>query len=216
MNSLIRLISFRPIVECRTLARLAADGKEIPKRKNFENRITLISPDNSVSITDLKNAQNLSQKRELKLVKIQDVDSKTRRPVYKLMTNAEYHSEELENRKQRQASRQNNAMKGEKLLTLSTKIGEHDLMTGVKKMLKLLEKQHQVRVVIAGDGGQETQTTEKIYSIIEKGVKSIGKVVQKRNKGNSLRFQILPAKEASSEASDSVGPGSDDKDKGPL
>lgn len=75
------------------------------------------------------------------------------------MTNAEYHSEELESRKQKQASRQNTTLKSEKLMTLSTKIGEHDLMTGVKKMLKLLEKQHQVRVVIAGESGQETQST---------------------------------------------------------
>lgn len=75
------------------------------------------------------------------------------------MTNAEYHSEELESRKQKQASRQNTTLKSEKLMTLSTKIGEHDLMTGVKKMLKLLEKQHQVRVVIAGESGQETEST---------------------------------------------------------
>lgn len=83
MNKLIALFSYRPFVECRPMARLAADGKEIPKRKNFENRITLIGTDNSITITDLKNAQNLSQKRELKLVKIQDIDAKTRRPIYK-------------------------------------------------------------------------------------------------------------------------------------
>ncbi|KAI8440262.1 hypothetical protein MSG28_001630 [Choristoneura fumiferana] len=207
---------YRPFVECRSMARLAADGKEIPKRKNFENRITLIGTDDSVSITDLKNAQNLSQKRELKLVKIQDVGAKTRRPVYKLMTNAEYHSEELESRKQKQTSQQN-TLKGEKLLTLSTKIGEHDLMTGVKKMLKLLEKQHQVRVVIAGESGQETQSTEKIYSIIERGVKSVGKVVQKRNKGNTLRFQILPSNESSTQGGgDRLDSSPEDKEKGPL
>lgn len=66
-------------------SRLTADGKEIPKKKTHETRITLIGPDNSVSITDLKNAQNVSLRRELKLVKVQDVDSKTRRCVYKLV-----------------------------------------------------------------------------------------------------------------------------------
>lgn len=84
MNKLISLVSLKRIIESRAFSsRLTADGKEIPKKKAYEARITLISPDNSVSITDLKNAQNVSLRRELKLVKIQDVDSKTRRPVYK-------------------------------------------------------------------------------------------------------------------------------------
>lgn len=84
MNKFVALFSVRRLVECRSISvRLTADGKEVPKRKVFENRITLIGTDNSVSITDLKNAQNLSERRELKLVKLQDVDSKTRRPVFK-------------------------------------------------------------------------------------------------------------------------------------
>lgn len=68
------------------------------------------------------------------------------------MTKAEYHEEELQKRKEKQAARQSNSVKGEKLLTLSSKIGEHDLMTGVKKMMKLLQKQYEVRIVIAGEG----------------------------------------------------------------
>lgn len=88
MNKVFSLLTVRQIFDVRQslshrVNRLTVDGKQIPKVKNIENRITLISPDNSVSITDLKNAQNLSVKRELKLVKIQDVDAKTRRPVYK-------------------------------------------------------------------------------------------------------------------------------------
>lgn len=78
--------SYGRFLECRTATTktiITADGKDVPKRKNYENRITLISPDSSVSITDLKNAQSISLRRELKLVKVQDVDSKTRRPVYK-------------------------------------------------------------------------------------------------------------------------------------
>lgn len=66
------------------------------------------------------------------------------------MTSGEYHEEELKLRKEKQENRQKNAIKGEKLLTLSPSIGEHDLMTGIKKMLKLLEKHYEVKVVIAG------------------------------------------------------------------
>uniref|UniRef100_A0A1E1WSU5 Translation initiation factor 3 N-terminal domain-containing protein n=1 Tax=Pectinophora gossypiella TaxID=13191 RepID=A0A1E1WSU5_PECGO len=216
MNKLISLLSIRRLVECRAVStRITADGKDVPKKKNFENRITLIAPDNSVSITDLKNAQNLSLRRELKLVKIQDVDSKTRRPVYKLMTNAEYHEEELQKRKEKQVARQNALVKGEKLLTLSARIGQNDLMTGVKKMMKLLEKQYEVRVVIAGEGEAGAQNLEKIYSIIESNIKAVGKVVQKRNKGNNLKFQLLPSRDSSSQ--DSNKPSSNqDSDSGPL
>lgn len=84
MNKFCNLLGLRRLLEYRPIStRLTADGKEVPKRKNLENRITLIGTDNSVSITDLKNAENLSIRRELKLVKIQDVDAKTRRPIYK-------------------------------------------------------------------------------------------------------------------------------------
>lgn len=70
------------------------------------------------------------------------------------MTSSEYHAEELSKRKEKQLARQNASIKGEKLLTLSSRIGEHDLMTGIKKMLKLVEKQYEVKVVIAGDDAE--------------------------------------------------------------
>ncbi|RVE45969.1 hypothetical protein evm_009372 [Chilo suppressalis] len=196
--------------------RIAADGKAIPKKKTFENRITLIGADNTVSIIDLKSAESLSLRRELKLVKIQDVDSKTRRPVYKLMTNSEYHEEELEKRKERQEARQRNSIKGQKLLNLSSKIGEHDLMTSVKKMIKLLEKQYEVQVILMYVGQDGEKVCEKMYDIIEKNTKSAGKLVQKRNKGNSLRFQLLPVRENSTQTGGVSDQNTNGNDKGPL
>ncbi|XP_053600058.1 translation initiation factor IF-3 [Plodia interpunctella] len=217
MMKFVALLGIRRIPDCRFAStRITADGKEVPKQKYFENRITLIGIDNSVSITDLKNAQNMSLRRELKLIKIQDVDSKTRRPVYKLMTNAEYHSEELEKRKEKQEARQKNTLKAAKLLNLSTKIGDHDLMTGVKKMMKLLEKQHEVKVVIVGEGETMSQKSERIYSIIEEKLKSFGKVVQKRHKGNSLRFQLLPTKHSNTDEVKDSTSSHNEGDKGPL
>ncbi|CAB3228348.1 unnamed protein product [Arctia plantaginis] len=209
-----RVLGFRAVSTKPVKTIITAEGKEIPKRKSFENRITLISPDNSISITDLKNAQSLSTRRELKLVKIQDEDSKTRRPIYKLMTNTEYHAEELAKRKEKQTSRQSNN-KGEKLLTLSSRISDHDLMTGVKKMIKLVEKQYEVKVILAGEDAKSSETLEKIYSVIENHVKSMGRIVQKRIKGNNIRFQVLPVREKSSQR-DSNADKSNNNNKGPL
>lgn len=219
-SKLVTTFSVSRLLECRTATTktiISAEGKDVPKRKNYENRITLISPDNSVSITDMRNAQSLSIRRDLKLVKIQDVDSKTRRPVFKLMTNAEYHAEELSRRKEKQTARLNNPNKGEKLMTLSSRIGEHDLMTGVRKMMKLLEKQYEVKVIIAGEDAQAAEKSEKIYHMIETQVKNACKIVQKRMKGNSLRFQLQPLRESGSQGNNNTADSNqNDKEKGPL
>lgn len=200
----------------KTKTIINAEGKDVIKKKTYENRITLISPDNSLSITDLKNAQNISLRRDLKLVKIQDIDSKTRRPVYKLMTNSEYHAEELSKRKEKQMARQNASIKGEKLLTLSSRIGEHDLMTGIKKMMKLVEKQYEVKVVIAGEDAEAAIKSEKIYQTIENQVRNMSKIVQKRVKGNSLRFQLLPVRGSSTEGTGNTDSNQNDNNNGPL
>lgn len=200
----------------KTKTIINAEGKDVIKKKVYENRITLISPDNSLSITDLKNAQNISLRRDLKLVKIQDTDAKTRRPVYKLMTSSEYHAEELSKRKEKQMARQNASIKGEKLLTLSSRIGEHDLMTGIKKMLKLVEKQYEVKVVIAGDDAEAAMKSEKIYQTIENQVRNMSRIVQKRVKGNSLRFQLLPVRDSSTEGTGNTDSSQNDNNKGPL
>ncbi|CAH2092013.1 unnamed protein product [Euphydryas editha] len=219
MNKLVSLFMTKRLFEIRSITtRIAIDGKDVPKKKEYENRITLIGPDNSVSITDFKNAQNLSTRRELKLVKIQDADSKTRRPIYKLMTNAQYHEEELARRKEKQAASDNNTIKGQKLITLSSRIADHDVMTGVKKMGKLLEKQYEVKVVISGDENEQTKM-ERIYTIIEKNLKSSGRIVQKRIKGNNLRFQLVPMKDnndQSKKETDSGQNNNNNDDKGPL
>lgn len=219
LNKLVTTLGVRRILEFRTMKTktiINAEGKDVIKKKVYENRITLISPDNSLSITDLKNAQNISLRRDLKLVKIQDTDAKTRRPVYKLMTSSEYHAEELSKRKEKQMARQNASIKGEKLLTLSSRIGEHDLMTGIKKMLKLVEKQYEVKVVIAGDDAEAATKSEKIYQTIENQVRNMSRIVQKRVKGNSLRFQLLPVRDSSTEGTGNTDSSQNDNNKGPL
>lgn len=76
--------------------------------------------------------------------------------LFRLLTNAQYHEEELARRKEKQAD-DNNTIKGQKLITLSSRIADNDVMIGVKKMGKLLEKQYEVKVVISGDESEQSK-----------------------------------------------------------
>lgn len=78
------------------------------------------------------------------------------------MSNSEYHEEELLKRKEKQEAKENNLIKGQKLLTLSSRIAEHDLMTMIKKIGKLLEKHYEVKVVISGE---ESETNSHYVNI---------------------------------------------------
>jgi translation initiation factor IF-3 len=57
--------------------------------------------------------------------------------------------------------------------------------------LKWLQKLYEVRIVIAGDGG-DAKKTEHVAETLEKSTAELGRVVQKRNKEGTIRFQILP------------------------
>lgn len=127
-------------------------------------KITLVQGD-IVSITTLEEAQKLSKRRDLKLVKIVDEDTKTQRPIYKLMTANEYHAEDLKQREQKKKSKEG-AIKGEKLIIFNYNIAKHDVETNMKKILKWVEKLYEVRVVINGDASnmQKAVSTE-LYQV---------------------------------------------------
>lgn len=63
------------------------EAPEPKKKKVFIPRITLISSDESISVTTLEEAKKISTRRDLKLVKITDMDTKTQRPIYRLVCN---------------------------------------------------------------------------------------------------------------------------------
>lgn len=124
---------------------------ELKKKKTpIIPKITLLSG-NDISVTTLMEAQKLAKRRDLKLVNILDLDTKTQRPVYRLMTGAEYHKEDLKQREKKKAEKQNSTFKGEKLLIVSQNISEHDLQTHINKILKWLTKKYEVRMVINGN-----------------------------------------------------------------
>lgn len=111
---------------------------------------------------------------------------------FRLMTGAEYHAEELKKRDERKSAKKEFHIKSEKLLTLGSKISEHDLRSKLAKCLKWLEKLHEIRVVISGDPS-DTEKVEKMFTTIEAGVTiAAGRIVQKRVKDGTVKFSILP------------------------
>ncbi|XP_067012245.2 translation initiation factor IF-3 [Anabrus simplex] len=184
------------IPSCKSVASFAtvgkSDGPEGTTKKKKGPKITLLGVDGNLSVVSLEEAQKLAKRRDLKLVKITDVDTKTDRPIYKLMTGAQFFEEDLKERKLK-AEKRKTEIKREKLLTLSTKISEHDLQSRVKNMKKWLEKNCEAHIVITQDGSSE-EAAEDIYKVIQTGLKDYGQVFQKQKKGNSLKFKVHPLK----------------------
>ncbi|XP_050080865.1 translation initiation factor IF-3 [Anopheles maculipalpis] len=162
------------------------------KKSKTAPKITLISSDESISIVNLDEAVKISNRRNLKLVKITDLDTKTQRPVYRLMTGSEYLNEDLKRREEKKKTKQDASVKGDKLLTISARIAEHDLASKIQNVLKWLNKSYEVRVVVTGDGAGNKAKQEDIAQRFEACVKDTGKIVQKRLRENDLRFNITP------------------------
>jgi Translation initiation factor IF-3, N-terminal domain. len=60
--------------------------------------VTLIGTDNSLAVVSLLEAEKIAKRRDLKLVRIIDIDTKTQRPVYQLMTGRQYYNEDKKQR----------------------------------------------------------------------------------------------------------------------
>lgn len=142
---------------------IEVDGEKRKLKRQAIPRITLISPDDSISIVTLEEAQLLSKRRDLKLVKVVDVDAKTQRPLYKLMTGVQYHAEELKQREERKKNKSASFLKGEKLLMLNSTISNHDLEVNINKILKWIAKRYEVRVIVNGNSSSKENLVRYIY-----------------------------------------------------
>lgn len=159
---------------------------------NPSSKITLVQPNQNITVTTFKEAQKLAKRRELHLVKQQDFDTKTQRAVYKLVTAAEMLSEDVD---ESAVDKKNSTeKKSEKSLTLGSRITDHDLASRLKHISKWLAKNHEVCVLIQGSP-DDIGKCERILKTIEQSVKepeNIGRIVQKRIKGSHIKFNILP------------------------
>lgn len=148
------------------------DGSSIPHKsarmtgpkvyqKPTSIEVTLIYNE-KVTKTTLEKAEKLAKSKSLKLVKIVDYDVKSQKPMYKLMTNLAYLDEEVKN-KAKKAKQKLSEFKEEKLITMSTKSGQHDIESKTRNICKLLKRKHLVRLVIA-----QENNPERLVSFIEK------------------------------------------------
>jgi len=176
-----------PLAKAQTADESAAAKK---KKKGLTSPpITLIMPDESVTSESLEHAERLASRRNLKLVKILDFDTKTERPIYRLMTNLEFF-EEASKAKTLKRKERDSDLKEEKLFIISAKIGDHDLSVKISQMLKLIKKKHGIRIFISQDGNPTK--AENIVEVIEEELKELAEKKNQVKKGTSLKILYTP------------------------
>lgn len=164
------------------------DGATVKKHRSKTvpiPKITLLSPDGSIMVTQMDNAQRLAKHRNLHLVKVSDIDGKTQRPTYKLMSSSAFSDsaknvEDIDNTKEK--------YKEIKVFYISAKIAEYDVLIKMKYIMKLLKKSHKVKIVINLDDIKE----DKTQSIIENALKDYGSVRKMQSKKNVILLIITP------------------------
>lgn len=119
-------------------------------KKEIKTYITLLGVDNSMSITTIEEAKKLADRRNYTLEKVIDFDPKSRRAVYKLMTESQY-LQYIKNDWEDTNSKKEKFNKDEKLVSLSSNTNDNDVLTKLKMIKKWLTKKLEVRVVINGD-----------------------------------------------------------------
>ncbi|KAL7303009.1 hypothetical protein TKK_0004232 [Trichogramma kaykai] len=150
--------------------------------------IMLITPENEVNSVTMEHAEKLALRRNLKLIKIIDYDTKTQKPIYKLMSTLEFFEADLKNKQEKKKNKDES--KEAKLFLMSSKIYEHDLHIKLKQMKKLLKKKHDVNVYISHDGNPTK--AEETVEIIGKELDEISVIKNRVKKQNTIKLFLIP------------------------
>lgn len=161
--------------------------KKVRPKTVRQPKITLLDTNKDISVVTMDVASKLCERRGLKLVKIIDINTKTQRPVYKMMTTNQFLKEDTKNY-QENSEKNSNKLKSEKTAIINSRIGQKDLESKVNSFRKWLNKMHEVRVTITGDSAKD------IADEVIKMTQEFSRVVQMREKGDSIKFQLLPPK----------------------
>lgn len=188
-----RLDHFRPFSKGSAIAILDAnnDGTKKQRPKTVPvPKITLMLPNDSSTVTILEEAQRLAKRRNLILIKVTELDSKTLRPVYKLTSSSDYVEGSIEEAVEvpEDNDKDKQKLKDIKLLYISAKIAEHDLRVKLKNVVKLLNKNYRVKLAVTLDDGQENKTR----SIVTDIVKDHSNIQQMPAKKNMMLLLLTP------------------------
>lgn len=192
-------------VYMKTFKSDAEPGKEsgkfgknhVPTPKKYKEdtspQILLIESEGKMINITLKQAERMAKRRDLKIVQVEDptLKGKTNKLVYKLITGKEYY----EVSKAKKEAKITPTIKGEKTLTVTGKIAEHDLTAKLHNIEKWLKKGFQIKVTIASRGSSP-EDLENVYSKMEEEVTRInGRILQRREKFGDIKFFVAPPKE---------------------
>lgn len=173
------------------------EESETLDKKKEEIKIKLLLPDDSIMITDLENARKISKRRHLTLVEV--AKEKSGRRTYKLVNQIETFEENL---KENPKNTNKDALKSisVKTLQLSSNITMHDTNIKIQHVVKLLNKNRKVRIILTKGSPIE----DKIIKSIETNTKNYA-TLQKVVKATNMIFTLTPREKTSNDSfSDNV------------
>ncbi|XP_015124766.1 uncharacterized protein LOC107046622 [Diachasma alloeum] len=159
------------------------------KRKIFIPKITLLSETNDMTVMTLQEAEKLARRRDLKLVKVVDVDTRTERLVYRLMKIQDFMKEDAKAKAEAKEVK-DKVLKEDKTIAISGKIADHDLNTKMKSIHKMLRKRYGVRVLVAADGNLDK--AKGVRDIVIENCKEIAKAVTKSDSAFNAKVTLRP------------------------
>lgn len=163
---------------------------EVRKKTVPIPKVVLLSEEGKVmDQVTFEEAQLLAKRRNLNLVKIIDISLKTTLPTYKLMSKVQL-LQEKNSSKQKKGIEKNTLFKATKDFIFSNKIEQHDLEIKINKMIKLLNKQHKVRVYITTSPDQQVLTNN--IQIIETRLSENGTLSKTTKSGSGVKLYFDP------------------------
>ncbi|XP_043686932.1 uncharacterized protein LOC122638196 [Vespula pensylvanica] len=161
------------------------EKKKEQAKRDSESKITLLLPNDSMTITYLEDAKKLAKRRNLILTKVENEQKNSSRDTYKLVKLGEEFLETTDNVTENKIKAERNGKI--KQIQISGKISTHDLNIKLKHVNKLLSKQYKIKFIINHD----SDTQDKIFKYAESNIKQHG-TIQKTVKSLYTTLIITP------------------------